>query len=205
VKLGAENRKKTYLALGLVLVALFMVIYRISNPAGTSSSAPAVAPVQSSVDSSGANSLRPASRRASATKPSTLGKKEASGPSIDPTLRLALLRASEDIKYTGKGRNIFQAQIDIPKVVTPPIRQPEIAAQPQGPPPPPPIPLKFFGFASKVGETKRIFLSQGEDVFIAGEGDIVNRRYKVIRIAPSSVEIEDVLNNNRQSIPLTQG
>jgi hypothetical protein len=26
-----------------------------------------------------------------------------------------------------------------------------------------------------------------------------------VRIGPSSVEIEDVLNNNRQSIPLTQG
>jgi hypothetical protein len=26
-----------------------------------------------------------------------------------------------------------------------------------------------------------------------------------VRISPMSVEIEDVLNNNRQSIPLTQG
>jgi hypothetical protein len=115
------------------------------------------------------------------------------------------LRASEEIKYTGRGRNIFQAQIDIPKVVANPVKQPQVQLPPPGPPPPPPIPLKFFGFASKPGETKRIFLSQGEDVFIAGEGDIVNRRYKVVRIGPSSVEIEDVLNNNRQSIPLTQG
>jgi len=39
-------------------------------------------------------------------------------------------------------------------------------------PPPPPINLKFFGFANKPGEAKKIFLSQGEDVFIAGEGDM---------------------------------
>jgi hypothetical protein len=66
--------------------------------------------------------------------------------------------------------------------------------------------LKFYGFAiSKPGEAKRIFLSQGEDVFIAKEGDIVDRRYKVIRISPNAVEILDVLSNNRQSIPLTQG
>ncbi len=76
---------------------------------------------------------------------------------------------------------------------------------PQGPPPPPPINLKFFGFANKPGEAKKIFLSQGEDVFIAGEGDIVDRRYKILHITPVSVEVEDVLNNNRQSIPLTQG
>jgi len=72
-------------------------------------------------------------------------------------------------------------------------------------PPPPPINLKFFGFANKPGEAKRIFLSQGEDVFIAGEGDIVDRRYRILHITPVSVEVEDVLNNNRQSIPLTQG
>ena len=75
----------------------------------------------------------------------------------------------------------------------------------QQPPPPPPINLKFFGFASKPGEGKKIFLSEGEDVFIAAEGDVVNRHYKVLRISPTSVEIEDVLNNNRQSIPLTAG
>jgi hypothetical protein len=205
VKLGAENRKKTYAALCLGIFALIMVIYRISNPAGTSSSPPAAAPVQSSADSSAPLSARPTPRRTTGTKPSSTSKKPATAPSIDPTLRLAMLRASEDITYTGRGRNIFQAQIDIPKVVANPVKQPQVQLPPPGPPPPPPIPLKFFGFASKPGETKRIFLSQGEDVFIAGEGDIVNRRYKVVRIGPSSVEIEDVLNNNRQSIPLTQG
>jgi hypothetical protein len=65
--------------------------------------------------------------------------------------------------------------------------------------------LKFFGFASKPGEAKKIFLSKGEDVFIAGEGDIVDRRYKVVQIAPASVTIQDVLTNNTQQIPLTQG
>jgi hypothetical protein len=203
LKLGTENRKKTYAALGLGIFALILLVYRISNPAGTSSSAPAATPVQPGAVPTTSNS-RTAPRRTSAAKTSGVNKRTAPGPSIDPTLQLALLKASEDIKYTGKGRNIFQAQIDIPKVVTPPIKQPEAQLPPQ-PPPPPPIPLKFFGFASKPGETKRIFLSQGEDVFIAGEGDIVNRRYKVVHIGPSSVDIEDVLNNNRQSIPLTQG
>jgi hypothetical protein len=71
--------------------------------------------------------------------------------------------------------------------------------------PPPPINLKFFGFANRPGETKKIFLSQGEDIFIASEGDIVDRRYRVLHISPNAVDVEDVLNNNRQSLPLTQG
>jgi hypothetical protein len=72
-------------------------------------------------------------------------------------------------------------------------------------PPPPPITLKFFGFANRPGETKKVFLVQGEDIFIASEGDIIDRRYRVLRISPTAVDVEDVLNNNRQSLPLTQG
>ena len=71
------------------------------------------------------------------------------------------------------------------------------------PPPPPPINLKFFGLASRTGEPTKIFLGTGEDVFVAGEGDIVNRRYKIVKINPNSVDIEDVLSNRRQTIPLT--
>ena len=41
---------------------------------------------------------------------------------------------------------------------------------------------------------------------MAGEGEIVDRRYKVIRISPNSVEIQDVVNSGPpQTIPLTQG
>ena len=123
-------------------------------------------------------------------------------PSLDPELRLGLLQSSEGIKYEGRGRNIFVPALEeIPKPVAP--ARPTVVEPPQ-PPPPPPIPLKFFGFASHAGERKRVFLAQGEDVFIGGEGEIVDRRYKIVRINPTSVEIEDMLNNNRQSIPLTQ-
>ena len=33
----------------------------------------------------------------------------------------------------------------------------------------------------------------------------MNRHYKIVRISPTAVEVEDLLNNNRQTIPLTQG
>ena len=42
--------------------------------------------------------------------------------------------------------------------------------------------------------------------FIAGEGEIIDRRYKVVRISPGSVDIQDVVGSGPpQSIPLTQG
>ena len=78
--------------------------------------------------------------------------------------------------------------------------------QPPQPPPQTPIPLKFYGFASSPGEPKKIFLKLNEDVFVAGEGEIVDRRYKVIRITNTFVEIQDVVTSGPpQNIPLTQG
>ena len=127
--------------------------------------------------------------------------------SLDPTLRLQLLHAVEGVQYGGSGRNIFVEQADAPPIPTV-VQTPVENLPPPGPPPPPPPPqitLKFFGYVNKAGEPKRAFLSsESGDVFIAEEGDIVNRRYKVVHINPTSTEIEDVLYNHSQSIPLTQ-
>jgi hypothetical protein len=130
-------------------------------------------------------------------------------PRLDPTLDLGLLTQSEQIKYEGNGRNIFVegsvAKIEKPRGNGAAKPADATLHMPPPVPPPPPITLRFFGFANKPGETRKVFLSQGEDVFIAGEGDIVDRRYRVLRISPTTVDVEDVINNNRQSLPLTQG
>jgi len=132
--------------------------------------------------------------------------------SLDPTLRLDLLAASEKTPYEGNGRNIFVSQredVVIPQPVARVNTDPQQEQQIYHPPPvqaAPPIPLKFYGFASSAGEAKRIFLKNGEDVFVAGEGEIVDRRYKVVRISATSVEIQDmVFSGPPQTIPLTQG
>ena len=73
----------------------------------------------------------------------------------------------------------------------------------QGPPPPPPIDLKFFGTSSLENGHRQAFLLHGEDVFLATDGDIVQRRYKVLTVSANSVLVEDMTNNNRQTLPLT--
>ena len=131
---------------------------------------------------------------------------------LDPTLRLDLLASSEKTQYQGNGRNIFVSQAE-DVVIAKPIASAatDAAAKQPGymPPSAPaqqPIPLKFYGFASSPGEPKKIFLKNGDDVFVAGEGEIVDRRYKVIRISATSVEIQDVVNSGPpQNIPLSQG
>ncbi|MGO9088254.1 MAG: hypothetical protein ACLQBK_23835 [Candidatus Sulfotelmatobacter sp.] len=205
MQLGLENKKKTMWAAALGVLAVLAVAYEVipmlTGPSSPESSAQAAAPV-------------PRVTARPAKKVGKLGKKERA-ESLDPTLRLELLAASEKTQYQGSGRNIFVSQAEevvIPPVGASPVTDPQKAqeeAKYQGPPPiqaPPPIPLQFYGFASRAGEAKKIFLKLGDDVWVAGEGEIVDRRYKVIRITPTSVEIQDVVNSGPpQSIPLTQG
>ena len=46
------------------------------------------------------------------------------------------------------------------------------------------------------------FLLHGDDVFLASDGEIVQRKYKVISISANSILVEDMANNNRQTLPL---
>lgn len=195
MQIGAENRKKLFLAVALMVVALVLLSRFLFGGGGSATPVTAASPSTTTVSGS-------ASRKKATTKKGLTPVR-----SLDPTLRYDWLKASEDTKYQGTGRNIFRAQVDIPKPIANPVKdqqQAQVNTPPQ-PPPPPPINLKFFGYANRPGESKRVFLSQGEDVFVAHEGDIIDRRYRILHITPTSVEVEDVLNNNRQSIPLTQG
>ncbi len=198
MKLGIENRKQVIWLTVLGGVALLM-LGREFWP-----SSPEAAPAAASTTlTSTSVAAKPGVRRTASGRMVPVVE-----PRLDPTLDLNLLRQSEEIKYAGNGRNIFVAgsvPIETPKKNGTTDQQAAALHQPPPIPPPPPITLKFFGFANRPGETKKVFLSQGEDIFIAAEGDIVDRRYRVLRISPASVDVEDVLNNNRQSLPLTQG
>ena len=196
MKLGTENRKQVITLAVLGSIAVLVAVHEFWPSSG---------PAAPASTTSSTGTARPATRRTASGKLVPVVE-----PRLDPTLDLNLLAQSEEIKYAGNGRNIFVAgsvaTIPVPKKTGATDVDEQTAIRPVPTiPPPPPITLKFFGFANKPGEAKRIFLSQGEDVFIAGEGEIVNRRYRVLRISPNAVEMEDVINSNRQSIPLTQG
>jgi len=206
VKLGTENKKEMIVAAVLGVVLLLVVAHEVipssSTIASTTPSTVAADPLALP-----ATPAHPAARRSLAPV-----KKERPAQSLDPTLQLKLLAATEAIKYEGSGRNIFVAQaedVKIPTPLAPGQTDPKKADELYHPPSQaaaPPIPLKFFGFASRPGEPKKIFLIKGEDTFIAGEGEIVDRRYKVVKISPTSVDIQDVVSSGPpQSIPLTLG
>lgn len=115
------------------------------------------------------------------------------------------LPLSQQGTYEIGGRNIFRMQetrIESHKSsVTPP--ESGSGTKPETVQLSTPIPFKFYGFADKYKESRRIFLQDHEDIFVATPGDTVGRHYKVLEVSKDSVTIEDVLHNNRQVIPLT--
>lgn len=208
MKVGTESRTKVIAATALGVLALGLIASQFAGWFSGSSSSAAAPVGTASADFGKANTPAPAGRRLTRTRNlrDTQPKQQNQARSLDPTLRLDLLKSSEDTKYEGTGRNIFKVFVEIPKPVVNPVKTPEVQAQvPPPPPPPPPSNLVFYGFATPQGGVKRIFLTKNEDVFIAKEGDIVDRRYKVVKITPNSVEILDVLSNNRENLPLRQG
>ena len=137
-------------------------------------------------------------------------KVASSNGQLDPTLHMEGMEATESLVYAGSGRNIFapgptpaELLAVAPKPIAPPRPGPTGPILPVnvGPPPKPPINLKFFGTATQNG-TKRALLLAGDDVFLAGPGDIVQRRYRIVSIAANSITVEDVPNSNSQSLPL---
>ena len=195
MKLGTENKAKTITAAALALIAAVLLVHAFRGGDNASPVASAPRP-----PSTGAASQARSDNTQAARKPA----RPMGAQTLDPTLRFDWLKSSEEVTYKGTGRDIFRSQPEeaaIPKPL-PPDKQPNAVP---APPPPPPIDLKFYGFASRKDGYKRIFLSKGEDIFVAKEGDIVDRRYKIVHIGQNSVDVEDVLTNNRQTLPLLAG
>jgi hypothetical protein len=185
VKIGAENKKQLYWMIALLVIAIPLAIYEFGGM-GTSAAAP------------------PAPATTSNTSAKKGGAVLAASNLLDPTLHTEILDASRHVKYEAGGRNIFRMEEPpIPKPIAPPRPTATPIPTPTPVPPPPPIPLKFYGFASKSNEPKKVFLAEGPSIFVARQGEIVDRRYKVVQISNNSVTIEDLLTNNRQPIPLT--
>ena len=230
MNLGAEPKKVA--ALGVLVVVGGYLIY--SNvftspevPANrqTAKSAPAAAiPAVAPVPQTSAT-RRPGSGRRGENRdfrPPYRKSRPEDRPdpnTIDPTLRLDLLAKVQAVDASTGIRNLFQfttaaaiaaARAPEPAKIVP--QQPVTMAQaPAGPPPapvkpaPPAINLKYFGYtALRQGGGKRAFFIDGDEILIGTEGDLVKKRYRVVRIGVNSVVVEDTQFNNTQTLTLPE-
>jgi hypothetical protein len=209
IKVGAEDKTKLYLASGLGLVMLILLVrflWQTFGPSPASEPAPAAPAVVTAPRSATTSSSETAQEGTGAGAYARPAAKIGGLAALDPTLHPEIMRQAESLEYTGTGRNIFSqfsAPPDIPKPIAP-IRQASVHTGPPPPPPPPPINLGFYGYAAEKTGQKQVFLLHGDDIFIASEGDVVDRRYRVVKIGTASVQVEDIPYHNTQTLPLRQ-
>ena len=218
MKGGAENRKKTIMAGTLGAVALCCLIYMYnalfggpSNPAiptSTPVTENASAPITRT--GNGASSSSTQSNPGLGVAPGVAARKMAStSSSLDPTLDESAMLRTESLVYSGTGRNIFSATYTTVAMPTgvprarPRPGPPPPPPPPPGPPPPPPVNLKYFGIAIRANGVRQAFLLNNDDVYLASVGHIVARKYKIASIGATSVQVQDLLNNDTQTLPLT--
>jgi hypothetical protein len=190
VKIGTENRKSVITLAVLMAVLIPVLLYQFKGFfwGSNASAAPSVRPPAAQTRPGGA-----------------LPTPDGSAPG----LRIDVLIRSRRVAYEAGGRNIFTMEAARVEPLIGNVRA--VNAAPMGPPPPPtptpvppppPIPIKYYGYAA---EPRKVFLQQQgvEQIFVAAQGDIVGRRYRVVQITRNSVTMEDVVTGNRQPIPLT--
>ena len=136
--------------------------------------------------------------------------------SIDPTLKTDLLTKLRKVSVEGGARSLFEFYTPPPPPAPPPPKvnpikpdvskmgkPAEVAKVPAVPPPPPPIPLKFYGYSGNVRSTvRKAFFLSGEDIVQAGENEMIQNRYKIIRIGVNSAVVEDTVAKNQQTLAL---
>jgi len=220
-RVGADP-KKIALFVGLMALLAFVYFYN-RNPGGGPVSGPAAsarrAPVAATAARSGSGFrvVNQGTGGAREFRP-TLKPKNEDTTNVDPTLRLDLLAKLKTVNVDPPTRSLFEistappaeaglvkepAKIAIKRPFYGPVmpKAPEAAPEPKAPP----IPLKFYGFVNKtkVGD-KRAFFLDGDEIVIAAEGDMIKKRYKIVRIGINSAVVEDTdfKSNNQQTLPL---
>lgn len=76
-----------------------------------------------------------------------------------------------------------------------------VAAVDLTPPPPPPLPFKFVGQMND-GNDLVIYLSSGDQVVLARQGDVLDGGYKVSAISPTQIEFESVSSGLKQPLAI---
>lgn len=221
LRLGAEPKKVAILIALLATAAYFF--YQNLSEGQPAPASPRPRPAAVSSPAAAPSPAAPAPSRSAAGRrefrPSLLPRKDEDRSRLDPTLRLDLLAKLEKVRFESAGRNLFEfgpVEVPKPKLPEPKIEMknepkfigPELPPPPPAPPvkqPPPPIPLKFYGLALPLrGNDKRVFCLQGDDILTPSEGDLVQNRYRIVRITPTAVLVEDIEHKHQQQIPIDQ-
>lgn len=125
----------------------------------------------------------------------------------NPELQRNKLDGSRKTEYKGTGRDLFSELAPPPLEVAKPVQpQGPVGPVTPAPPPPPALPanLKFFGYGTiPNGTARRAFLSDGDQVYIVGEGDTLLGRFRVVKIGNANLDFEEIPSGRRGTTVLS--
>ncbi len=190
MKSKAQFEKWASVGLGVVcLILVLNLVFRGGFKAGSPKpAAPAVKPP-------------PGTRARAAAAPASRSGDELAR--YNPVVRLDLLEEIQKRADPKVDRDPFEFVAKAP----PPKPAGTVAAAaapvtPAPPPPPPPPPLKAVGYTEK-GGVREAIVTLEDQVFVIHEGETFAKRFQVIRITPSQVEINDATTQQNIRLPFS--
>lgn len=228
MNLGAEPKKVAILA-AVILAGIGLKLYSPDDsapapaPRPAVSASPAVAAVAGASATGRTRSAGSAATEFRLRQGSARPEDKVDPSTIDPELRFDLLARVQAVESVAPGRNLFQFGAapppDKPLPGVPsgvgkiPVSQPPRTAPPPGgspsraavPPAAPPINLKYYGYVVVKSDGHReAFLLDGDDIIKATENQLVKQRYRILRIALTSIEVEDIQSKSTQTLKLQE-
>jgi hypothetical protein len=131
----------------------------------------------------------------------------------NPRLRLEEIANTRKTEYKSGGRNIFVAQAAAPVVVAQAPQKPKPLKYGPEPPAPEPLPeppklppnMKFYGYGTIPNGTVRLaFFTDGEEVHVVREGELLLNRFRIIKIGNATLEFEEVSTGRHGTAPLEE-
>ncbi len=108
---------------------------------------------------------------------------------FDPDLHIAALKTQDARPLPDEDRDPFEFVGGPPAPApTPAAGGPKVAP---APPPPPPLPVKAVGYNELPGGGKEAMVTFNDDLLVVHEGDSIGTKFKVVKINPTAVVIED--------------
>jgi hypothetical protein len=110
----------------------------------------------------------------------------------DPTVHFDALKALDSRSLPDEDRNPFEfvGGEPAPSAAQTPVAPPR-TLPPAAPPPPPPPPLKAVGYNELPGGKKEAMVTYNDDMVMVHEGDLIGTKYRVAKITPAMVVVED--------------
>lgn len=146
----------------------------------------------------------PASNTAAATGPRATAPAATAAQALPESLKLAALEAVHEETQGDRDPFGFGVPPRSPAPPPPPPARPMPAPEPprpQGPPPRPQIPVKFLGFAEDPARPgKLVSLSFNGAVVLAREGDVVDGKYRLVKVGLESIVMAYLDGQGQQTI-----